>query len=350
YIVAGQVIAQKTGKSWGDAVRERLLAPLGMNMTTVTQAENAGNPNVASAHSKIDGQVGVVRTMPITAAAGAVGVNSNAEDLARWMSALMDGGRVAGAPSGGKDKELRIFSAAQGREMWSAQTPMKIADPKPALAALKPEFQAYGLGFNLRDYKGHKMVLHSGTVQGFKSRVIMIPDARLGVAILTNAESGGAITALEYRVLDQYLSVPPSDWIALVHGVDLQEEADDLAKQKKAGAARAAGSKPSLPLSAYDGQYRDAWYGTVSVILEGDKRVMRFSNSPDLTGQLEHFQYDTFIVRWNERNFNADAYVSFSLNADGSIERMKMAPVSSQTDFSFDFADLLFVPVPLASN
>ena len=77
----------------------------------------------------------------------------------------------------------------------------------------------------------------------------------------------------------------------------------------------------------------------------GNKRVMSFSKTPDLTGELEHFQHDTFIVRWKERNLNADAYVSFALNPDGSIERMKMAPVSSETDFSYDFADLTFVPV-----
>jgi hypothetical protein len=47
-------------------------------------------------------------------------------------------------------------------------------------------------------------------------------------------------------------------------------------------------------------------------------------------------------VRWKERNFNADAYVTFALNPDGSIERMKMQPISTETDFSYDFQDLNF--------
>jgi hypothetical protein len=53
-------------------------------------------------------------------------------------------------------------------------------------------------------------------------------------------------------------------------------------------------------------------------------------------------------VRWKERNFNADAYVTFSLNPDGTIERMKMKAVSTETDFSYDFHDLTFVPVKKA--
>jgi hypothetical protein len=73
--------------------------------------------------------------------------------------------------------------------------------------------------------------------------------------------------------------------------------------------------------------------------------VLTLSRTPDLTGVLEHYQHDTFIVRWKERNFNADAYVTFALNPDGSIERMKMQPISTETDFSYDFQDLNFTPV-----
>jgi hypothetical protein len=83
----------------------------------------------------------------------------------------------------------------------------------------------------------------------------------------------------------------------------------------------------------------------MSIKAVGGKHVMSFSRTPDLSGELEHFQHDTFIVRWKERNFNADAYVSFSLNPDGSIDRVKMAPISSETDFSYDFADLSFTPL-----
>jgi CubicO group peptidase (beta-lactamase class C family) len=350
YIVAGKIIAQKSGKPWGDTVRERILGPLGMNMTTTSLAENAGNPNVSHAHSKIAGKIAAVKALPVANAVGAVGINTNAEDIARWMTVLLDGGKLAGtvdpaAAPDAKEKEKRLFSAAQSREMWTPITPMKISEPKPSLAATRPNFFAYGLGFQLRDYKGRKLALHGGALQGFYSRVVMVPEERLGIAILTNAESGAALTSLQYRLLDQYLGAAPSDWIKLVGDAEREDHEKDLAAQNKASATRAADSRPSLPLAAYDGQYRDPWYGLVTIGPAGDKRVMSFAKTPDLTGELEHFQYDTFIVRWRERNFNADAYVSFALNPDGTIERMKMAPVSSETDFSYDFADLLFTPV-----
>jgi hypothetical protein len=72
---------------------------------------------------------------------------------------------------------------------------------------------------------------------------------------------------------------------------------------------------------------------------------MRFSHTPELTGTLEHYQYDTFVVRWRDRTLRADAFVTFALNPDGSVEQAKMRPASSDVDFSFDFQDLLLKPV-----
>lgn len=345
YIVAGKIIARKSGKSWGDTVRERILKPVGMNTTTTSLAENEGNPNASNAHSKIKDKITAVKSMPVANAVGAVGINTNAEDIAKWMQVLLDNGRVAGA-KGADGKELRLWSDAQAREMWTAQTPMKINTPKPPLAATKPNFYAYGLGFQLRDYKGQLVAMHGGALQGFYSRVLLVPESKLGIAILTNAESGGALSALQYRLLDQYMTgATPTDWIKLVADLEEEAHAKELARLKSASETRASGSKPSLALAAYEGQYEDPWYGIMNVKRNGNKLIMSFSRTPDLTGEMEHFQHDTFIVRWKERNFNADAYVTFSLDHDGSIDHVKMKAVSEETDFSYDFHDLLFTPV-----
>ena len=65
-----------------------------------------------------------------------------------------------------------------------------------------------------------------------------------------------------------------------------------------------------------------------------------------MVGDLIHWQYDTFVARWRDRELRADAYVTFALNPDGSIEQVRMAPASEEVDFSFDFQDLLLRPVP----
>ena len=343
YIVAGKIVAAKSGKTWGETIRERILQPVGMMSTTTSLAENAGNPDVANAHSKIDGRIAAVKAMPVPNAVGAVGINTNAEDIARWMNVLLAGGRVGTDADG---KEVRLYSAKQAREMWTAQTPMRISEPDPKLAATRPNFLAYGLGFQLRDWQGRLVAMHSGALQGFYSKVVLVPDAKVGIAILTNAESGGSLNALQYQLLDRMLNpAATTDWIGIVKAVEDANHAKELARLSKASAARAAKSQPSLARTAYDGEYQDPWYGIATIKHVGGRQVLTLSRTPDLTGDLEHYQYDTFIVRWKERNFNADAYVTFSLNPDGSIERMKMQPISTETDFGYDFQDLNFTPV-----
>ena len=86
------------------------------------------------------------------------------------------------------------------------------------------------------------------------------------------------------------------------------------------------------------------WYGDVGISLEGDGLVMRFSRTPLMVGDLEHWQYDTFLVRWRDRALRADAFVTFQLEPDGEIERVRMEPASPTVDFSYDFEDLDLQP------
>jgi CubicO group peptidase (beta-lactamase class C family) len=347
YIVAGKIIAAKSGKTWGETIHERILGPVGMVSTTTSLAENAGNPNVANAHSKINDRIAAVKAMPVPNAVGAVGINTNAEDIARWMNVLLAQGKIAAGDNAGADgKEVRLFSAKQARELWTAQTPMRIGEPNARLAGTRANFAAYGLGFQLRDYHGKLLAMHSGALQGFYSKVVLVPEQKLGIAILTNAESGGSLNALQWQLLGRLVDGDDkTDWIGAVAAVDQEMHAKEKARLAKTSATRSAKSQPSLPRTAYDGDYQDPWYGIATIKHVGGRQILTLTRTPDLTGELEHYQHDTFIVRWKERNFNADAYVTFSLNPDGSVERMKMQPISTETDFSYDFQDLNFTPV-----
>jgi hypothetical protein len=233
--------------------------------------------------------------------------------------------------------------------MWSPQTIIPIDDPPSgapaALATLRPNFKAYGLGWGLSDYRGKKIVSHTGGLSGYVSRVTMAPDLKLGIVVLTNQEATGAFQAVTYTILDHYLGAPETDWAAAFLALARKEEADAEETLKKAAGKRNANSRPSLPLSGYAGRYRDAWYGDISIEEHGGRLSIFFTHTAELAGDLEHWQYDTFVARWRNRTLAADAYVTFSLNPDGSIAEVKMAAVSPLTDFSYDFQDLLLKPV-----
>lgn len=164
------------------------------------------------------------------------------------------------------------------------------------------------------------------------------------MVLLTNQEATGILASIVDRILDAYVAEQQTDWIKLFHKLVEQQRAQAASVEKKHSGERVASSKPSLPMDKYAGKYADAWYGDITISMESNGLVMRFSHSPGLTGDMERWQYDTFIVRWRDRSLAADAFVTFSLNPDGSIREVKMAPVSPLTDFSYDFQDLLIKP------
>jgi len=103
-------------------------------------------------------------------------------------------------------------------------------------------------------------------------------------------------------------------------------------------------SRPSLNLEDYAGTYRDRWYGDIELSLENGILRIDFTHTPSLIGSLEHWQYDTFVVRWDDRELRADAFITFDLGPNGSIQEARMAPASPLVDFSYDFADLKLIP------
>jgi CubicO group peptidase (beta-lactamase class C family) len=339
YIVAGEVVAAVSGKTWEGFVRDRLLSPLRMADTAPTGSSVPAGANVAAAHAPVDGVMRTVDPGNSDNIAAAGGILSSARDMARWGAALLEAGARSGAAG-----PTRVLTPRLVQEMWSAQTVMPIADVPPSLAALKPRFLAYGLGFTVRDYRGRKMVTHTGGLSGMVSRVALVPEENLAVVVLTNQEASGGRDAIAYRVLDVFLGAPATDWAPAFR--EAARVAADKARTVEAGhqAARAAGSRPSLPLARYAGRYRDAWYGDAAIEMEGERLVLRFSRSPALTGDLEHWHYDTFVARWRDRKV-PDAFVTFALRPDGSVDQIRMAAFSPAADFSYDYQDLLFTPV-----
>jgi len=336
YMVAGEVIETISGKSWEEFIATRILTRLGMSDSNVRHSEAGRGTRAASPHARIDGTVRVVSPFASDNTNPAGGINSTARDMSKWLIVQLDSGRIS--------KEDRLFSPASTRDLWTIVTPRKIAEPPSELPVLRKEFWGYALGFGVNDYHGYKLVSHTGGLPGYVSRVAMIPSLKLGVAVLTNQESSAAFDAITYFILDHYLHAPKTDWLKAYQSIVKREGSQTLDYEQEVMNRRNKNSQPALPLSSYCGTFRDNWYGEMTIFQEQDKIVMRFLATPSLVGDLEHYQYDSFICRWRDRELRADAFVTFALNPFGGIDQVKMRAVSPATDFSFDFQDLLFLP------
>jgi CubicO group peptidase (beta-lactamase class C family) len=345
YIVAGEVIATVEKSSWEETIRMRILAPLQMSETTTTSQLPAG-ANRAWPHARASQEMrglgpmsplATVTEIDVAAAAGAL--NSNGIEIARWLDLQLNAGLDA-------KSNTRLFSAAQSREMWTPQTLLPIPPPPQRLELARPHFRAYGLGWNVSEYRGQMIVSHGGGVPGMVTLFTLVPERHIAFALFTNAEESGVLSSMQYRLLDHYLGLKSPDWIAAVSETvkeRLAKGREQLAASEAGSDAAGAGKGPSLPVEKYAGRYRDAWYGTATIERSGEGLNIRFDHTPSMSGKLEHVRYDTFRTRWTDRNIE-NAYVTFALNPDGSIERMTLRAISPLADFSYDFQDLLFLP------
>jgi CubicO group peptidase (beta-lactamase class C family) len=343
YAVAQLVIEQTSGQSFEAFLRSRIFEPLGMRETRYNSDALLPGDRVATGYALADFKT--LQPAPRLTwhnASGAGGLYSSAGDMAKWMQVLLAGGVYRDA----QGNERRLLQDKSIQQMRQVITPMNVSTPAvPELLPAKPNFLGYGQGWVLSDYRGEKMVWHTGGWPGMVSRLTLVPEKNLGVLVLTNAELGGAFQALTMHVLDAYLDAPPTDWNAAYAAALAKSRQDADDSWAKHQAARAKRSTPSLPLSAYAGVWRDPWYGDVAIAMENGRLRMQFTRTKSLLGTLEHWQHDSFIVRWDERWLNADAFVNFSLDQDGVPREARMQAVSPSTDFSFDFQDLVLTPV-----
>src|SRR4029078_888753 len=77
-------------------------------------------------------------------------------------------------------------------------------------------FRAYALGWGVSDYRGQTIVSHAGGVPGMVTLFVLVPEKHVACALFTNAEESGALTSMQYRLLDHYLGLKSPDWITAV--------------------------------------------------------------------------------------------------------------------------------------
>ena len=332
YMVAGQIIPAVTGKSWEDFVTERILDPLQMRPCAASYGRISDRSDVAAPHVLVKGELKAIPVLNMDAVGPAGTINCSINGMAKWLETQLSAGKM---PTG-----QQLFSAERSEEMWSMNT---ILPASPLLSKMyRTHFNGYALGWGVQDVLGYKKVAHTGGVLGSVTWVTMIPELQLGVLVFTNQESGIAMEVVGDQILDAYLKAPRRDWVEIGSGFSAKRDA--AAKEAEDAAAKMEGSSasPSLALDAYAGTYRDPWRGEATVRRENDKLILKISRTNSLEGPLTPYSGNIFIVHWNDRTLNADAYVRFDQGFDAKVAGMTMRAVSPATDFSFDFQDLNF--------
>lgn len=328
YAVAGKVIEKVSGKSWTDFIEQRILQPLEMKNSAGSFVTLKDTTNVIAPHVPVEGKLKAVRRYTNQIMDPAGGIYSSVNDLSKWMIMQLNNGKY------GHNLENKIFSKEQQDEMWQLQTIIPTATKPP----YNSHFSGYGLGWFLSDMKGYKEVTHTGGLEGIVTQTTLYPELNLGIVVLTNQQAGKGLRAITNTIKNSYLDIPYYDYV---------EAYAKILKEQNAGVDKSLtefwevvnkNKTTKIDFKKYTGTYKDNWFGEILISEKKGHLYFNSKRSPQLSGEIFYYKKNTFVVKWNNRSFDADAFMDFS--EDNS--NIKMEAISETTDFSYDFKDLDF--------
>lgn len=335
YIVAGEVAAAAAGASYETLMQREVFTPLGLSRCRLGQWRRDALGNVAQPHRLRDGRFEVSgedgEIIADTPMAAAGGVRCSLNDMLRWAGMWLAADEYrsqAGKP---------WLSAQQRAEVWQAHMPMPLSARMRAWDG--SHYHAYGYGWRLSDMDGTARVAHTGTLNGMYSALTLLPEKNTGIVVLINGDAGEARTVL-MQSLSKRFTAPDNNPGVEGYARRLAEEAAARAQSPARKALPDTSDRrpaSAEQLAAVLGQWRDAWFGQVSICPEGNIVRWRSEKSPSMFGQVMVSQHG-WLVAWQGASLT-EAW----LRPQG--EKLLMAKLDPDGDFSDDFEDLEFTRV-----
>jgi CubicO group peptidase (beta-lactamase class C family) len=255
HILAGRIVARAEGaEDWNAVLQSELLDPLGMKDTTYSEAAMTASANHAGGHRyTIDGSVEVpFEQLSPYDVDGAGDINSNIEDMAKWISLQLAGG------------------AAAGRRIVSPENLAYTRTPKVAMS----DKAFYALGWIVQQTPNGDIVWHNGGTFGFGATVDLQLDRSLGVIVLSNQSNVGMPDAVGLWTLDRLLDNPMVDYGAKILAQAKARYADDV-KQF----ARPANPQQSPAIAPLAGNFANPAFGKAALRMDGDTAALEIGAS-----------------------------------------------------------------------
>ncbi|MDX2032600.1 MAG: serine hydrolase [Blastocatellia bacterium] len=309
FLTAGEAVGAASGGGFEAFVQKRIFDPLEMKSANFSVARAQEAPDHATPHLKQGNEIKPMPWRNIDNVGPAGSINASVRDLSGWLRMHLNDGVFAGK---------RLISAGNLREM---HTPQQVIRLEGRWTLFFPESEtlqlSYGLGWFINDYRGHKLVMHGGTIDGFRASIVLDPRARIGVAVVANLNGVQMPEAVCYNVMDLLLGLPRKDWNTFIGEAAKKFEGETVREVMTRFAARKKETRPTRELAAYAGIYEDAAYGKAEISVADDRLVLAWSN---LKTRLDHFHYDTFMP--TEERVRTET-LAFSIGADGEVDGLR---------------------------
>ena len=326
FMTAGLLAERIANESWESQIRQRLFVPLGMTSSNTSVRDLASAPDVSRAYVERDGKAIGVPYRNIDAIGPAGAINSNVDDMLRYVQMHIDQGSA-----GGRQIISKRFSAVM-QSLHSA-APVSVDLEAPLYTEFGPG--GYGLGVSVRSYRGHKLVDHTGGIDGFISAMSWMPHDRIGVVVLTNLSGTNPVpTTVAWNVYDRLLGLEAADFRTRAKDAQARSERLGAERERKRAAERVEGTSPSRPVAQFAGVYEHPAYGAVTVTEAQGRLIVRHGT---IGTPFEHFHYDVFqsATMPDTRDWTPRQRISFTTGKDGKVESISVPLEPALPDIVF---------------
>ena len=307
YVVAGVLVERVTGMPWEDAVHSRILTPLAMTDSNFSVEISQLSDNFSLPYSERDGEVLAIPFRNISAIGPAGSINSTVIDMVKWIQLQLSDGALF---------EGNIIKKETLHEMHSIQT------VKSEFPTGKSYSLGYGLGWGIGIYEGHYLVEHNGGIDGFVSRVALLPHDKIGVVVLTNSDNRArfVVSSVSNTILDSLLNVENVDWVEKMQEIHDQGTASEQKSDEQNDDSTQSETSLSHSLSDYVGRYEHLGYGTVLVSMQDDELMATYNR---ILTPLSHRHYDMFVgVKGTEDPVFTGMSFSFFNGSSGDVAEL----------------------------
>jgi CubicO group peptidase (beta-lactamase class C family) len=320
FMAARLIVERVSGMQYGRFLQENLFGPLAMQDSASGADFVGGLPETACGHVVEQGHLaGESRAIPLDLDAydnwqGAAGIYSSAQDMTRWLGFLLN--------NGVSEQGKKLLSPALLAELHSPHTRIPAAECKLIHTPQDGEPTDYCLGWWTTAFHGHRLVQHAGEMMGWRAHVALVPEQRLGVAVMLSA-SVARHAVIAYTVLEHYLGVKASDWSAVAReGEDRQARDMEKSLEKAFPNDKSEG----MPLDEYAGDYSHPALGTVRVSMKGSGLLMTLDDGRIWDSQLERMSGHVFSSQLI--NASVRDYMPLPLRARFDVEDGRIISLS----------------------
>lgn len=304
YFVAGALLEKLTKTSWEKAIQETIFNPLKMNRSGFNT--NLENTNVALPHAKVGGKIKVIPRDDSVVFVAAGGVNSTAKDLGNWMIMHLNEGRFEGKQVLSKDVINEMHAPSMIVKATFTDSPP--IDENSSLS--------FGLGWNNYNYKGKVIVEKGGALDGVRAVITMIPELKVGIAVLANLNLTILPEMIRAKFLEEYLGESGQN---IEGGFDRQKEL--IAELMAPAKIPADALPPGHSIEKYAGTFTNDLYGDFKIASSGKDLFLK-AGPKGYPANLSHFGNNTFILSWPLINAGHEL-VTFIFGPEGDVTELQ---------------------------